>query len=158
LPNKNRHNYVWFEVLKEEKWRGNYLNLIGSEIKFQVEAKICGCNTKRKNISYHFAESDHNTYLEKTEIILAQIQACEILLKDTKDDTVASIIKSEIVDLTLVLAGTMNNKNDKLAYCTSYGCKNKAIIICSACFDFYSCGYEHAYLHNHPMDEFKVLA
>lgn len=158
MPNKNPPNYVWFEVFEEERGRGNYLTLIGSEIKIQIEAKICGCNTKRKNISYHFAESDHNTYFEKTEIILAQIQACEILLKDTKEDTVSSVIQSEIVDLTLVLAGTMNNKNSKLAYCTSYGCKNKAIIICSVCFDFYSCGYKHACLHKHPMDEFKVLA
>lgn len=158
MPNKNRHNYARFEVLEEERGRGNYLTVNMSEIQIKIKAKICGCNTKQKNISYHFAESDHNTYLDKREIILAQIQACELLLKDTKDDTVASVIKSEIVDLTLILAGTMNNKNSKFAYCTTYGCKNKAIIICSVCFDFYSCGYKHAYMHNHPMDEFKVLA
>lgn len=132
--------------------------MIRPEIRIQIEAKICGCITKQKDISYHFAESDHNAYLDKSEIILAQIQAYEILLEDTKDDTVASVIKSKIVDLTLVLAGTVNNKNSKFAYCSSFGCKNKAIIICSVCFDFYSCGYKHAYLHNHPMDEFKVLA
>lgn len=88
--------------------------MLGSEIKIQIEAKICGCNTKHKNISYHFAESDHTTYFEKTEIILAQIQACEILLKDTKDDTVASVIQSEIVDLTLVLAGTILHTGAKI--------------------------------------------
>ena len=134
------------------------MNLIESEIQILVEAKICGCHAKPKSISYNSIESSHSLCLDNREIILAQIQACEILLKDTKDDTVASVIQSEIVDLTLVLAGTMNNKNSKLAYCTSYRCKNKAIIICSVCFDFYSCGYKHAYLHNHPMDEFKVLA
>jgi hypothetical protein len=96
--------------------------------------------------------------LDKREIILAQIQACERLLKDTKDDTVALIVKSEIIDLAFVLVGTMSNKNSKLAYCSSYGCKNKAIILCSICFDFYSCGYKHAYLHKHHMNEFEVLA
>ena len=134
------------------------MNLIESEIQILVEAKICGCNTNPKSISYNFIGSAHSLCLDNREIILAQIQACEILLKDTKDDTEASVIKSEIADLTFVLAGTMSNKSSKLAYCSSYGCKNKATIICSICFDFYSCTYKHAYLHKHPMDEFVVLA
>jgi len=132
--------------------------LIESEVQIQVEGKICGYNTKQKSISYRFTESGHSACLDKREIILAQIQACEILLKDTKDDTVASVIKSEIIDLTFVLAGIMSNKNSKLAYCSSYRCINKANILCSICFDFYSCGYKHASLHKHPMDEFEVLA
>lgn len=134
------------------------MNLIESEIPIQIEAKICGFNTKHKSISYRFIESDHCAYLDKRDIILAEIQACEILLRNTKNDTLALVIKNEIVNLNLVLARTLSYKNSKFAYCTSYGCKKKAVIICSVCFDFYSCGYKHAYLHKHPMEEFKVLA
>lgn len=134
------------------------MNVIESEIQSMVvEAKICGCNTKEKSISYNFAEAAHILCLEKRDIILAQIQACERLLKNTKDDTMALVIKSEIVDLALVLAATKSNKNSKLAYCSSYGCKNNAIILCSVCFDFYSCSYKHACLHMHSVDDFEVL-
>ena len=96
-------------------------------------------------------------YYDKHEVILAQIQACEKLLKDTKDEVAHLVIKNEIVDLTLVLAAIKRNKNSKLIYCSSYGCKNKAITLCSTCFDFYSCSYNHACLHRHSADEFQVL-
>jgi hypothetical protein len=122
-----------------------------------VEAKICGCNTKEKSISYNFAEPIHSLCIEEREIILAQIQACEKLLKNTKDEVEHLVIKNEIVDLTVVLVTIKSNKNSKSAYCSSYGCKNKAIILCSTCFDFYSCSYNHACLHRHSADEFQVL-
>ena len=134
------------------------MNVIESEIQFMVvEAKICGCNTKEKSISYNFAEATHILCLEKRDIILAQIQACEKLLNNKKDEIADLVIKSEIVDLTLALLATKSNKNSKLAYCSSYGCKNNAIILCSVCFDFYSCSYKHACIHTHPVDEFHVL-
>ena len=134
------------------------MNVIESEIQTMVvEAKVCGCNAKEKSISYNFAEPAHILCLEKRDIILAQIQACEKLLNNTKDEVV-DIIKNEIVDLTLVLSAIRSNKNNsKLAYCSSYGCKNNAIILCSVCFDFYSCSYKHACLHTHPVDDFYVL-
>ena len=134
------------------------MNVIESKIQTMVvEAKICGCNTKEKSISYNFAEPAHILCLEERDIILAQIQACEKLLNDTEDEVADLVIKSEIVDLALVLAAITNNKNNKLAYCSSYGCKNNAIILCSICFDFYSCSYKHAFLHMHPVDDFEVL-
>ena len=123
-----------------------------------VEAKICGCYTKeKKSISYNFAESIHSLCLEEQEIILSQIQACEKLLKNTKNEAEDLVIKNEIIDLIFVLAAININKNSKLAYCSSYGCNNKAIILCSTCFDFYSCSYKHACLHRHAADEFLVL-
>jgi hypothetical protein len=134
------------------------LNVIGSEIQTMVvEAKICGCSTKEKSISYSFAEPAHILCLEKRDIILAQIHACEKLLNDMKDEVADLVIKSEIVELTLVLSAIKSNKNSKPAYCSSYGCKNNAIILCSICYDFYSCSYIHACLHIHPVDEFHVL-
>ena len=133
------------------------MNLIESQIPNMVEAKVVGGNTEEKSISYNFAEQGHILCLKKMEIIEAQIHACEILLEDIKDEAADLVIKSEIVDLTVALTEIKSNKNSKFTYCSSNGCENKAIIICSVCFDFYSCGYKHACLHKHPMDEFKVL-
>ncbi|WP_458719226.1 hypothetical protein [Candidatus Nitrosocosmicus sp. R] len=45
------------------------MNLIESEIQILVEAKICGCNTKPKSISYNFIESSHSLCLDNREIV-----------------------------------------------------------------------------------------
>ena len=66
-----------------------------------IEAKTMGNNLK--NVTYHFNESPHSLCLDKGEIMLAQIQACERLLKYTSDNKELSIIKREISELKLAL-------------------------------------------------------
>lgn len=78
------------------------MNIIETETPFVVEAKTCGCN-KKKSISYHFIESAHSLCLDKREIVLAQIQACERLLKYAKDELDLKTINKEISDLKLAL-------------------------------------------------------
>lgn len=78
------------------------MNIIETETPFVVEAKTCGCKNK-KSISYHFIESAHSLCLDKREIILAQIQACDRLLKYTKDELDLKAINKEISDLKLAL-------------------------------------------------------
>ncbi len=133
------------------------MNIKEPEIQLIAEATICGCSTKQKSISYHFTESALRCYLDKSETILEQIQACERLLKYTKDDTEASVIKSEIIDLHLVLVKSWSNKDTEPKYCSSLECRNKAVIKCTICPNFYVCSYQHAYVHNHLIDEFEVL-
>ena len=67
-----------------------------------MEAKTCGCKNK-KSISYHFIESSHRLCLDKRELVLAQIQACERLLKYSRDELELTTIKEEITDLKLAL-------------------------------------------------------
>ena len=78
------------------------LNIVESEIPFIVEAKTCGCKNK-KSISYHFIESSHSLCLDKRELVLAQIQACERLLKYSRDELELTTIKEEITELKLAL-------------------------------------------------------
>ena len=78
------------------------MNIVESEIPFMVEAKSCGSDNK-KNISYHFIESTHNLCVDKRELVLAQLQACEKLLKYARDGLELSTIKKEIADLKLAL-------------------------------------------------------
>ncbi len=66
-----------------------------------MEAKTSGYNNK--NVSYHFTESSHSLCLDKREIILAQIQACEKLIKYTIDKSELIAIEKEIAELKLVL-------------------------------------------------------
>lgn len=131
------------------------MNIVESENRFMAEAKIWGSTTNQKSISYHFAEESCSMYYDKQEILLAQIRACEKLLNETRNVKEDLIVKSEIVDLTCALIEAKNN--NKRAYCSYSGCKNEALILCSLCFDFYSCSYKHSYLHKHLIDEFEVL-
>jgi hypothetical protein len=79
------------------------MNLVEIETPFIIEAKTCGCKNKERNISYHFIESAHSLCIDKKEIIVAQIQACERLLKYVKDEMDLIAIKKEISDLKFAL-------------------------------------------------------
>jgi hypothetical protein len=79
------------------------MNIIESEIPFLVEARTCGCKERGRTVSYHFIESSHNLCLEKGELMLAQIQACERLLKYAKDEEEIDVLKEEIAKLRLAL-------------------------------------------------------
>jgi hypothetical protein len=78
------------------------MNIAQTENPFIIEAKTCGCKNK-KNITYSFIESSHSLCIDKVEIILAQIHACERLLKYVKDKTDLAAIEKEISELKLAL-------------------------------------------------------
>ncbi len=79
------------------------MNIVNTETPFIIEAKTCGCKNK-KNISYSLVDSSHNLCVDRKDIILAQIQACERLLKYVKNDTeLVKVIDKEISELKLAL-------------------------------------------------------
>ncbi len=65
---------------------------------FIIEAKTHKSKNSRK-ISYHVFESPYAICLDKKEIVLAQIQACEHLLDRTKDEDDFEAITKEILEL-----------------------------------------------------------
>ncbi len=69
---------------------------IGTILK--IEAKISGINNK-KNIIYSFVEQPFNIYINKREILLAQIEACERLSNYLKNDYEVVILNKEILNL-----------------------------------------------------------
>jgi hypothetical protein len=79
------------------------MNIIESETPYLVEARTCGCKERGRTVSYHFIESSHSLCLEKGELMLAQIQACERLLKYTRDEDEINVLKEEISKLRLAL-------------------------------------------------------
>ena len=79
------------------------MNIIENEIPYLVEAKTCGCNERGKSVSYHFVESTHGLCLDKIELMSAQIQACDRLLKYSKDEQERILLKDEITRLRLAL-------------------------------------------------------
>jgi len=76
------------------------MNIAESENPFVIEAKTCGCKDKR-NVTYSFIGSSHSLCIDRRDIILAQIQACERLLKYVKDETELAAVEKEITSLKL---------------------------------------------------------
>jgi hypothetical protein len=69
----------------------------------RIEAKTCGCREKSVRIAYSFIDSYHGLCLDKKDIMLDQIQACERLLKYTTDENDKSAIIKEIAQLRMTL-------------------------------------------------------
>lgn len=78
------------------------MNITDLESSIQIDAKICGSVESRK-IAYSIMDFYHSLYINKKDIILAQISACELLYKYTTDSFDKNVLKKEISDLKLML-------------------------------------------------------
>lgn len=67
-----------------------------------VIAKTCGCKEKNK-VTYAFSDESHGLCHDKKDVIEAEIQACERLLKYTEDVSEKSAIEKEIAELKTAL-------------------------------------------------------
>ncbi len=87
------------------------MNIVDSETIFDIDAKVSGRKDKR-NVIYSFVERPYNLYIDKKEIILAQLHACEQLLNYFSDSVEINVINKEIAGLKAsleVLAHYGNN-------------------------------------------------
>jgi hypothetical protein len=67
-----------------------------------VTAKTCACkDADTKKVTYTFIDSYHNLYHDKKDIILAEIEASEHLLKYISDDEDRRIVEKEIAELKM---------------------------------------------------------
>jgi hypothetical protein len=78
------------------------MNVTDLESSIQIEAKICG-SVERRRIGYSIMDFHHSLYINRKDIILAQIYACELLYKYTTDSFNKNVLKKEISDLKLML-------------------------------------------------------
>jgi len=58
---------------------------------------------QRRKIAYSIMDYHHSLYINKKDIILGQIHACELLYKYTIEDLDKNVLKKEILDLKLML-------------------------------------------------------
>jgi hypothetical protein len=78
------------------------MNILEIEFPFKIEAKTSKLNDKI-NVIYSIAETYHNCYIEKKELIIEQIKACEDLLKYTNNTSDSLALEKEISQLKLAL-------------------------------------------------------
>ena len=79
------------------------MNMSNTESPVIILAKTCGCEEKNKKVTYTFIDSYHSLCLDKKDIISAEIEACNRLLKYTRDERDNEIIEKEIAELKMSL-------------------------------------------------------
>lgn len=78
------------------------MNIADSENSVIIIAKTCGCSEKRK-ISYAFSQGYHDLCLDKKDIVSAQLEACERLLKYAVEQNDKVTLEQEIKELKMAL-------------------------------------------------------
>ena len=71
--------------------------------KIIIVAKTCGCKDKTRKVTYSFVDSYHSLCRDKKDILISEIQACERLLKYTREENDKIILENEIAELKLAL-------------------------------------------------------
>ena len=79
------------------------MNVTTSEEPHEIEAKTCGCKERNRKVTYSFIDVYHGLCKDEKVIVLSEIQACERLMNDTRDEIDKSVIETEIAELKLTL-------------------------------------------------------
>ncbi|HXG07230.1 MAG TPA: hypothetical protein VNI77_07895 [Nitrososphaera sp.] len=66
-----------------------------------VVARTCG--DQKKRVAYKFADGFHSLCLDKKDILLAEINACETLLRACVDEEDRRAVEKEIAELKMAL-------------------------------------------------------
>jgi hypothetical protein len=66
-----------------------------------IEARTCG--DKNKRVAYKFMDGFHSLCLDKKDIMLAEIGACEMLLRACHDEVEKNAVEKEIAELKMAL-------------------------------------------------------
>ena len=75
------------------------MNITNTDEHLGIIAKTCGCKEKEKKVTYSFVDDSHGLCIDKKDIILSQLEACELLLKDATGKSDEQTIKKEITEL-----------------------------------------------------------
>ncbi len=79
------------------------MNIAASEIPASIVAKTCGCTERGRKVTYALLDSSHGLCLDKKDIISAQLEACERLLKYVADQDDSVALEQEIKELKIAL-------------------------------------------------------
>lgn len=78
------------------------MSLADFDSTIEISAKLCGSLDKRR-IAYSVEDLHQSLYINKKDIILGQIRACEILYKYAIDNLDRNVLRKEMLDFKLML-------------------------------------------------------
>jgi hypothetical protein len=89
--------------IRTSSWCKEKMNIANMEESVKIVAKTCGCKEKQKKVTYSFIDETHGLCIDKKDIISAELEACERLLKYTAEKADEQTIKKEIAELKMAL-------------------------------------------------------
>jgi hypothetical protein len=89
--------------IRTSSWCKEKVNIANMEESVKIVAKTCGCKEKQKKVTYSFIDETHGLCIDKKDIISAELEACERLLKYTAEKADEQTIKKEITELKMAL-------------------------------------------------------
>lgn len=66
-----------------------------------IEAWTCG--NKNRRVAYKFMDGFHSLCIEKKDIMIAEIGACEMLLRECREEVCRKVVEKEIAELKMAL-------------------------------------------------------
>ena len=99
------HDYIneMVSQLRTNQGSGSPVNIAHTEEDCDMVAKTCGCKNTKRKVTYSFVDSYHSLCKDKKDIMLSEVQACEILLKYPRDENDTITVENEIAELKLAL-------------------------------------------------------
>ena len=89
--------------IRTSSWCKEKVKIANMEESVKIVAKTCGCKEKQKKVTYSFIDETHGLCIDKKDIISAELEACERLLKYTAEKADEQTIKKEIAELKMAL-------------------------------------------------------
>jgi len=68
-----------------------------------VITKTCGCTLNKRKVTYAFLNDTHALCIDKKDLISAQIEACERLMRYVIDGDDINTVKKETAELRMAL-------------------------------------------------------
>jgi hypothetical protein len=92
-----RHPYIAVQPIIPD------LNIDEAEYASPLAAKTCGSMNNTRKVAYSFLSESHALCIDKKDLMLAQLDACEKLLKYATDPSDKTAIEKEIKELRMAL-------------------------------------------------------
>jgi hypothetical protein len=115
------------------------MNIAESEVPCKIAAKMCGFNEATKKIMYLFTDSYHNLCMDKSELLLSELTACERLLKYTTNEVDKEFLKKEIsqhmsIAENFSIGRNCSNTEGRKSSASEDFLTRKYFLICQLCF------------------------
>lgn len=79
------------------------MNIITEEYDPPITAKTCGFKSNARKVAYSFLTSSHSLCLDKKDLVAAQLEACNRLIKYATDEGDRNAVEKEIHELKMAL-------------------------------------------------------
>ena len=79
------------------------MNIVTGEYDSPVMAKTCGCKSNKRKVTYSFLSESHSLCLDRKDLITAQLDACNKLVKYATDAVDKDAVEKEIIELKMTL-------------------------------------------------------